>query len=231
MLWCQSWCQSDGTLVQRGGQVASPESGHLASLRGFTKGWSPLSCSLGVLTNPQHTNKPQFIYGLHSQRNWLLALPCQRSPRENQEGERQDTCRDEQCMSVFLSLFKLKRSANVTMTWTLWISIKTLACRWMNGWDNLTITKGKNSERTKCQIDIIRTQGPVGPGTLWFLYTTINQKLVPGKGDVFLHPCALYVVPWWTHSQLVHFIRRPTLLSLDTVPSSLSAIETCSCSS
>lgn len=114
--------------------MASPESGHLASLRGFTKGWSPLSCSLGVLTNTQHTKKPQFIDGYHSQKNWLLALPCQRPPERNQEGERQDTCREQQCVSVFLSLFQPKRSANVTTTWTLRISPETLVCRWMGGW-------------------------------------------------------------------------------------------------
>lgn len=67
---------------------------------------------------------------------------------------------------------------------------------WRDGWDSPTIAKGKNSERTPRQIDSIRTQGPLGPRTLWFLCTTINQRLVPEKGDVFLHPCALYVVPW-----------------------------------
>lgn len=160
MLWCQSWCQSDGTLVQRGDRVASPESGHLASLRGFTKGWSPLSCSLGVLTNTQQTNKPHFIHRLHSLKNWLLALPCQRTPRENQEGERQDTCRDEQC--VFFYLFLSLKEVQMSPWRELFESVKTLVCRWMDGWDNLTMTKGKNSERTKCQIDIIRTQRASG---------------------------------------------------------------------
>lgn len=102
--------------------------------------------------------------------------------------------------SVFLPLFKLKRSANVTSIWTLQIYVETLVCRRMEG----TIpppdtTRGRDSVWSLCWNQSIRTQGPMGREVSG-LFPPHNQtikNLILRAGGRLLHPCALCVVPWW----------------------------------
>lgn len=71
-----------------GDQVASTESGHLASLSGFTKGWLPPSCSLGVLTDTQLLSPPTVTKG-------LTACSVLSEPQEKSPGEWQGICKEE----------------------------------------------------------------------------------------------------------------------------------------
>lgn len=87
-------------------------------------------------------------------------------------------------------------------------------------------------------------RGCWGPWTQWGGFVPQSKqskkKINPGRRGVFLHGCALYVVPWWTHvlSLFILFFRtgRPSLPSAFTPPPAppppvLSAVEHCSCSS
>lgn len=77
--------------------------------------------------------------------------------------------------SVFLPLFKLKRSANVTSIWTLQISVETLVCRRMEG----TIPP-PHREGTLCELCVgTRVSGHKGPWdgkSVVYFHTTIKQS-------------------------------------------------------
>lgn len=116
----------------------------------------PLLVHWGVLT---HTLK----YYKTTAHQWSSLTKEHLLERQQRKSGRQDACREEQCV-FFLSLFKLKRSANITSAWTLQISGETLVCRWMDGViPPRDTTRGRDSVWTPCESDSIRTQGPTGP--------------------------------------------------------------------
>ncbi len=83
-------------------------------LRGFTKGWFPPSCSLGVLTNTRKTTKNAVKMFITYKRADLLCLIRATREENKRQNARMLTEKSDVSKSVFLSLFKLKRSANVT---------------------------------------------------------------------------------------------------------------------
>lgn len=135
MLWCQSWCHKDGTLVQWGiewrhlNQVTWPPSVALP------KDGCPPSCLLGVFTKTQRLSSP--TVATHKRTDCLLS-PVRATGEEISRGTK--GLLEKSNVSVFfLCLFKLKRIANVTSMWTprnLWWHF----CLQMDGWNNPAIT-------------------------------------------------------------------------------------------
>lgn len=150
-----------------------------------------------------------------------FALPCQRKSSRGDDGTLVETSN---VWSVFLSLYKLNRSANVTSMWTLQIYIETLVCRWKDGWMDgafppLDTSRGRDSVWTLLRLTASGHKSPWDQksGRFFFpLPQSNNQKTLTWQGWHLLHPCALSVVPWWTHSQLVHFRFDLPLLSTST---------------
>ena len=154
-----------------------------------------------------------------------LASPCQSQPhphphrRGNHKGE--TIGRGENCVTVFLSLFKLKRSANVTSMW-----IESPSRLFTNGLDGpvppLDTAREKGTPRWHWQYQDTRVQGDQKSVGGFFPHTTKsnNQELDPVTGDIFYILVLCYVVPWWTHPlQLARFFfqtRPPAPLILCT---------------
>lgn len=89
----------------------------------------------------------------------------------------------------FLSLLKVKRSANVTSKWTLQISVETLVCGWIVGTTpSFDTTKRRDSLWTglDCPYRDTRARG----SRKFSAPQSNNQELDPDKGSVFFHPCA-----------------------------------------
>lgn len=126
--------ERDGGAAGWGGgeRATSPESGCLESLRGFTKGSSPLPHQ----PTSTHTHTHTFLTaGAFTNRkynkNTILAG---------------DLWKIAKCDSVFLTTL-LFMSAKLTL-WTFTISDKTHVCRG-DGWDNPAITHSKEVGLTK----------------------------------------------------------------------------------
>jgi len=135
-------------------------------------------------------------------KNWLLALPCQSPGRENQQGKWQDSCREEQCLFfyVFLSLKEVQTSPWCEL---FKISIDSCFCRWMVGTiPSLNTTRGSE---LCVRLTVSGHKVRWDPELSGFRTTIKQSKTWSWDGWRLLHLCALYVVPWWTHAQLVHF--------------------------
>lgn len=165
-----------------------------------------------------------------------FALPCQRKSSRGDDGTLVETSN---VWSVFLSLYKLNRSANVTSMWTLQIYIETLVCRWKDGWmDGWGVPTTRHFKRkglcvNSVKIDSIRTQEPMGPEVrkVFFPPATIKQSKNFNLTGVtsFASVCFVCRAVVNTFSACSFQIWPPAPLDLYTVPSALSAIkEDCS---
>lgn len=213
-----------------GDRVASPESGHLASPPWlYQRMVAPFSFTGG---SHQHT---KYQTAVHQWPSLTKELTTCFALSERSEKIKSGTLVEKIKVwrPVFLSLFKLKRSANVTSMWTLQISIETLVCRWMDGWDNPTAGhyKGKGlcmNSMWDWQYQDTRARGT---GTQRFSAPqSNNQKVAPEKVTSFTSVRFVCRAVVNAFSACSFQIWPPTSLNLCTVPSALSAIEDCSSS-
>lgn len=206
MLWCQSWCQKDRTLVQWVGV-------------GVRWGWGWESSIVTRIRPPgfslwlyQRMVAPLYIRwraggggGVPRQHK----IPWDHSPssphpspwKNQKKGGSlwQDTYREQQRVCffyLFLSLKEMKRRPGVNSS--------------IPGW--------------WCPPPLHEAAGaPELSGGGFVPQSKQSKKEInPGRRGVFLHGCALYVVPWWTHvlSLFILFFRtgRPSLPSAFTPP-------------
>lgn len=222
MLWCQSWCQK--------GQDAG------------TVGWSGGEVGLGVGIEHRHLNQ--------TPRPLSVALPKDGFPLihtvEGWRGRRgssptQNTVRPQSLLSTPFPMKKSKKGGSLWQDthreqqrvcfFYLFLSLKEVKRR-----------PGVNSSIPGwwCPLHEAAGAPELSGGVLCHSQNNQKKKINPGRRGVFLHGCALYVVPWWTHvlSLFILFFRtgRPSLPSAFTPPPAppppvLSAVEHCSCSS